>query len=61
MLKVTTAGKGLIALDAAGGARLGHRLLDLALRAHADHLEEFADAEVEGFFIHGNSPLNSVA
>ena len=32
------------------------RLLDLALRVHAHHLEELADAEVEGFLVHAASP-----
>jgi hypothetical protein len=32
-----------------------HCLLDLSLRIDAYDLEEFADAEVEGLFVHGNS------
>src|SRR5487761_576066 len=42
----------LLAGDRAGRDRLGHRLLDLALRVDADQLEEFPDAEVESFFVH---------
>ncbi|RWA49218.1 hypothetical protein AU476_30900 [Cupriavidus sp. UYMSc13B] len=34
-------------------ARPGYRLLDLALGTDADHLQELADAEIEGFFVHG--------
>lgn len=33
--------------------RLGDRLLNVALGADAYHLQEFANAEIEGFFVHG--------
>src|SRR5205814_255977 len=45
----------LAATERLGGEALGHRLLDLALRVDAHRLEELADAEVEGFLIHGVS------
>src|ERR1051326_8051065 len=45
------------ALQLARLDRLLHRLLDLALRAHPPHLQELADAEVEGFLVHQCSPL----
>lgn len=45
-------GKGLAAGDRSVGDRTRHRLFDLALRADADHLQEFADAQIEGFFVH---------
>src|SRR6266853_1423909 len=46
-------GEFLVALDRSARARLGHRLLDLPLGAHPDHLQEFPDTEVERVFIHG--------
>src|SRR5689334_12743603 len=46
-------GQLLVALEAAVGERLAHRLLDLALGGDAERLEEFADAGVEGVFVHG--------
>src|ERR1017187_384326 len=46
-----------------GSDRLRRGLLDFALRADADHLEELADAEVEGLFVHGDllGPVNATA
>src|SRR5207302_4421481 len=35
-----------------------HGLLDLPLGAHSNHLQEFADAEVEGVFVHGDLRLH---
>src|SRR3954469_5983110 len=45
--------KGFGAGDALCGERGGDRLLDLALRVDADHLEELANAHVEVVFVHG--------
>src|SRR5437879_12572249 len=47
----------LVSLDCAPGARLGHCLLDLPLRTHPDHLQEFSDAEVGGAFVHAAARL----
>jgi len=44
--------KGFGAGDAAFLDRLVDRLLDLALLADADRLQEFAQADVEDFFVH---------
>src|SRR5258708_24758095 len=46
----------LAALELAGGHRALDGALDLALRLHADHLEELADAHVEGIGVHARSP-----
>src|SRR5712671_1344293 len=43
----------LVALEAAVGQGLAHRLLDLALSGHAQGLEKLADAGVEDVFVHG--------
>src|SRR5437879_7220363 len=48
----------LVALDCAPGARPGHRLLDLPLGTHPDHLQEFSDAEVEAVFVHDDLRLH---
>src|SRR6476469_8960916 len=37
--------------------RLVDRLLDLALRADADRLQELAQADVEDFLVHGGAPV----
>src|SRR5712692_2590355 len=42
--------------ELAGGERVAHRELDLALRSDADDLEEFADIHVETVFVHGFPP-----
>src|SRR6266704_4311846 len=51
-------GELLVPLDRAAGARLRHRLLDLPLGTHPDHLQEFSDAEVEGVFVHDDLRLH---
>src|SRR5262249_11761688 len=45
-------GKCLRAGDSALGDRLGNRVLDLTLRADANHFEKLADAQIEGIFVH---------
>ena len=52
-----TCRKSLITLDVSLFQGFSHRLFDFALRIDAHNLEEFADAEVEGFFMHRNSFL----
>src|SRR6202166_1791203 len=42
----------LVALEAAVGHRVAHRLLDLTLRGDADFLEKSAQAGVEDVFVH---------
>src|SRR5581483_826736 len=42
----------LVAFEPAAGQGFGHRLLDLALRSHAGHFQELADAHVELLFVH---------
>src|SRR5207302_5064010 len=46
----------LAALELAAHHGVLHRLLDLALRVDADHLQELADAEVERFLVHAYLP-----
>src|SRR4030095_5199965 len=36
--------------------RLGHRMLDFALRTDADHFQKLANAQIQGFFIHRRTP-----
>src|SRR6476619_5626650 len=46
------------ALELAARGRIAHRLLELALRGHADLLEELAPAHVECVCVHGNPPAS---
>src|SRR5262249_4498777 len=52
-------GQFFMAIKLAFGDRLAHRLLDLALRAHAQRLEEFANAAVENVLLHCPAPLTA--
>src|SRR6185503_14782699 len=45
--------EGFIALELAGLERSVYRAFDLALRGDAELLEELADTDVEGLFVHG--------
>src|ERR1700761_1793348 len=46
----------LVAFQVAGGERITHRLLDLALRGDADLLQESAQTAVEDVLVHCSLP-----
>jgi hypothetical protein len=53
--------KGFCARNAVRRDGFGYCALDFTLRIDADRLEEFADAQVESFFVHSRSPISAEA